>query len=131
MTKEKKFFEALQSVFIGAKVEGDSGPQRDCPRCDDVVLEKVSFVGSELVLDRCTNCEGFWLDGGELGLINKELLDIMPVKGKGFSEFVNNVHVPYWYKRVRKSSSETDFKVDVMPIKGAELKLATTHVCPT
>lgn len=25
MTKEKKFFEALQSVFIGAKVEGDSG----------------------------------------------------------------------------------------------------------
>jgi len=25
MTKEKKFFEALQSIFIGAKVEGDSG----------------------------------------------------------------------------------------------------------
>ena len=25
MTKEKKFFEALQSVFIGAKIEGDSG----------------------------------------------------------------------------------------------------------
>lgn len=25
MTKEKKFFEALQGVFIGAKVEGDSG----------------------------------------------------------------------------------------------------------
>ncbi len=25
MTKEKKFFEALQNVFIGAKVEGDSG----------------------------------------------------------------------------------------------------------
>ena len=25
MTKEEKFFEALRSVFIGAKVEGDSG----------------------------------------------------------------------------------------------------------
>lgn len=113
------------------KVEDAQGPSRGCPRCDDVTLDKVSFLGSDLLLDRCANCEGFWLDGGELDLINKELAEIMPVKGKGFSEFVNNVHLPYWFKRVRKKSSDTDFKVDVLPIKGAELKAETEHVCPT
>lgn len=113
------------------KVDDASGPGEDCPRCDGMTLEKVSFVGSDLFLDRCANCEGFWLDGGELDLVNKELLDIMPVKGKGFSEFLNNVHLPYWYKRLRKKSSQTDFKVDVLPIRGAELESATEHVCPT
>ncbi len=113
------------------KIEDDSGRGRNCPRCDDMTLDKVSFVGGDLILDRCANCQGFWLDGGELDLVNKELLDIMPVKGKGFSEFVYNVHLPYWYKRVRKKSSETDFKVDVLPIKGAELKSQTEHKCPT
>jgi Zn-finger nucleic acid-binding protein len=112
------------------KVRDVSEPAKKCPRCDDTTLGKVSFIGSDIVLDRCTNCGGFWLDGGELDLINKELEEIMPVKGKGFSEFVNNVHLPYWYKRVRRKSSETDFKVDVPPIKGAELKSATEYICP-
>jgi Zn-finger nucleic acid-binding protein len=43
---------------------------------------------------------------------------------------VNNVHLPYWYKRVRRKSSETDFKVDVPPIKGAERESATECTCP-
>jgi Zn-finger nucleic acid-binding protein len=130
---DKMAFQVDGSIEVCSKdkVENAPGEGKDCPRCDDVTLDKVSFIGSDLVLDRCANCEGFWLDGGELGLVSKELLNIMPVKGKGFSEFVNNVHVPYWYKRVRKTSSETDFKVDVMPIKGAELKSQTEHVCPT
>lgn len=71
------------------------------------------------------------MDAGELDLINREIEEIMPVRGKGFSEFVNNVHLPYWYKRVRRKSSETDFKVDVPPIKGAQLKSETTYKCPT
>jgi len=130
---DKMVFQVDGSVEVCSKdkVEDDSGPGKDCPRCDGTTLDKVSFVGSNLFLDRCANCQGFWLDGGELDLVNKELLDIMPVKGKGFSEFVNNVHLPYWYKRVRKKSSETDFKVDVLPIKGAELKSQTEHKCPT
>lgn len=102
-----------------------------CPRCDDSNLVKVKFLESDDVfLHNCRNCGGFWLDGGELNLIDKELADIMPVSGKGFSDFVNNVHVPYWFKRVRQKSSETDFHVEVPPIKGATLKKNTSDQCP-
>lgn len=113
------------------KTEDVSEPAKKCPRCDNTALDKVFFVGySNIVLDYCGNCGGFWLDGGKLDLVNKQLEKIMPVKGKGFSEFVNNVHLPYWYKRVRKKSSETDFKVEVPPIKDAELKSETNYICP-
>ena len=113
------------------KDEGILESTRECPRCENTILDKVFFIGySDILLDRCRNCEGFWLDGGELDLINKELRTVMPVSGKGFSEFVSNVHLPYWYKRVRRKSSETDFAVGVPPIKSARLKSETTLVCP-
>ena len=112
------------------KAKGISKATKKCPRCEDTTLDKVSFIGSDIVLGRCRNCKGFWLDGGELDLVNKELEQIMPIKGKGFSEFINNVHLPYWYKRVRKRSSETDFEVNVPPIKGAKLKSETKYLCP-
>jgi len=114
------------------KAEGISEKTRSCPRCEGTELDKVFFLEhSDILLDRCRSCGGFWLDGGELGLINRELEDIMPVKGKGFSEFVNNVHLPYWYKRIKRKSSETDFRADIPPIKGAELKSETQYVCPS
>lgn len=104
---------------------------KKCPRCDDFALDKVRFLESdEIYLHYCRNCGGFWLDGGELNLVDKELARIMPVRGKGFSDFVNDVHVPYWYKRVKKQSSETDFQVEVPPIKGAEQRKGTTDQCP-
>ncbi len=112
------------------KVKDTSEPNKECPRCKGTTLDKVYFIGSELTLDRCRNCGGFWLDGGELDLVNKELQDIMPIKGKGFSEFVNNAHLPYWYKRVRRKSTETDFIVEVPPIKGAKLESETEYICP-
>ena len=81
-------------------------------------------------MDHCSNCRGFWLDGGELEEINKELEKIMPLVGKGFSEFVKNVHLPYWHKRIRRKSRETDFKIEALPVKGAEFKSNTSYVCP-
>lgn len=102
-----------------------------CPRCDDSVLDKIRFLGcDDINLHYCRNCGGFWLNGGELDLIDKELAKIMPIKGKGFSAFVNDVHVPYWYKRVKQPSSETDFHVEVPPIRGAEMEKSTADVCP-
>jgi len=104
---------------------------RKCPRCDDSDLYAVNFLNySDIVLHHCKNCGGFWLDGGELDLIDKDLAKIMPVSGRGFSDFVNDVHVPYWYKRIKKKSSETDFHVEVLPIKGSKLEKATSDVCP-
>ncbi len=114
--------------------EKDSVPEQQpkkCPRCDDSTLAKVKFLESDdIFLHYCRNCGGFWLDGGELNLIDQTLARIMPVKGKGFSDFVNNTHVPYWSKRIQKPSDETDFSVEVLPIKGAELKQTTGDSCP-
>jgi Zn-finger nucleic acid-binding protein len=113
------------------QIPGKGQNVKACPRCDGVTLENVAFVGnSDIPLDRCPNCEGFWLDGGELNLADRYLEKIMPVSGHGFTDFVNNVHVPYWHKRVRKDSSETDFKEAVPPVKGATLKGKTPYKCP-
>ena len=104
---------------------------RKCPRCENVDLARVKFLGeTDIVLEHCRNCGGFWLDGGELNLIDSELAKIMPVSGHGFSDFVNHVHVPFWYKRIKHKSSETDFKVVAEPIKGAKHKGATNDKCP-
>jgi Zn-finger nucleic acid-binding protein len=116
--------------------EAEKDPQTEeqpkkCPRCDDSTLDKVKFLESDdLFLHRCANCGGFWLDSGQLNLIDKELSRIMPVNGHGFSDFVNNIHVPYWFQRVQKPSSETDVQVAVLPLKGAELKGTTPDRCP-
>lgn len=114
------------------KAEDISEKTRNCPRCDGVELDKVFFLEhSDLLLDHCGNCGGFGLDGGEIDLMNKELKTIMPIRGKGFSEFLRDVHLPFWYSRTKTKSSETDFKISVLPIKGAQLKSETKYVCPT
>src|SRR5689334_21354340 len=109
-------------------------PEQDrkkCPRCDDEYLDRVRFLESEnIFLHRCPNCGGFWLDGGQLSTVDKELARIMPVKGRGFSDFVNNVHVPNWKHLIKSKSSDTDFHISSPPIKGAEPKGSTSDVCP-
>lgn len=124
----------VQGSIEYCEQEKNAEPEKQlkkCPRCDDSVLDKVKFLESDdIFLHYCRNCGGFWLDGGELNLIDKELAKIMPVRGKGFSDFVNNVYVPYWYKRVKKPSSETDFQVEVPPIKGAITGESTADLCP-
>jgi Zn-finger nucleic acid-binding protein len=129
---DKMAFQVEGSIEYSSrdKIEADAESSKKCPRCEDTPLDKVSFIGSDVALDRCRNCGGFWLDGGELDLINTELEEIMPVEGKGFSEFVNNLHLPYWHKRVKRKSSQTDFEIEVPPIKGAELESETEYVCP-
>lgn len=102
-----------------------------CPRCKVFKLVKVKFLESdEIFLHHCTDCGGFCLDGGELNLIDEELTKIMPVRGKGFSDFVNDVHVPYWFKRVKARSNEAEGDMQSPPIKGAEELSDTTDICP-
>ncbi|MGH9404993.1 MAG: zf-TFIIB domain-containing protein [Terriglobia bacterium] len=111
--------------------EGTEAEIKKCPRCDGVELDRVKFLECDkIILHRCNNCGGFWLDGGQLNLIDQELARIMPVRGRGFSDFVNNVHIPYWFQRIGRKSSETDFRLDVPPIQGAQLKGVTADQCP-
>ena len=128
---DKMALEVAGSIEFCSEEE-DKTPEkgvRKCPRCEDFNLSSVRFLGvTDIILNHCKNCGGFWLDGGELNLIDTELAKIMPVSGKGFSEILNNVL--YSYKRIRKKSSETDFHVVVAPIKGAKLLKPTHDKCP-
>jgi Zn-finger nucleic acid-binding protein len=101
---DKLAFQVEGSIeFCSEEEDKTQTPTRRCPRCIEVDLTPVKFLGvSDINLDRCHNCGGFWLDGGELNLVNRELAKIMPVSGHGFADFVNNVHVPFWFKRIRR-----------------------------
>lgn len=45
-----------------------------CPKCKDTQMKKVDFnIYTDIILDYCENCEGFWLDGGEYSRINDEI----------------------------------------------------------
>lgn len=48
-----------------------------CPRDADVTMQKVEFnIGTNIILDWCPECRGFWLDGAELSRINAEVRDL-------------------------------------------------------
>jgi Zn-finger nucleic acid-binding protein len=130
---DKMAFQVVGSIEV-CEQDKDPLPEQQplrCPRCKTCNLIKVKFLESdEIFLHQCKECGGFFLDGGELNLIDQDLARTMPVQGKGFSDFVNNVHVPYWFKRVRNRSSEADAGEESPPIKGAELLNDTTDHCP-
>lgn len=45
-----------------------------CPDCGKSAMQKVEFnIHTGIVLDYCSACEGFWLDGTELDRINDEV----------------------------------------------------------
>jgi len=45
-----------------------------CPDCHKDAMQKVEFnIYTGIVLDYCSACEGFWLDGAELERINDEV----------------------------------------------------------
>ena len=129
---DKLAFQVEGSIeFCSTEEDKTRPPTKKCPRCIEVDLAPVKFLGlTDINLDRCHNCGGFWLDGGELNLVDRELARIMPVSGHGFADFVNNVHVPFWFKRIKRPSSETDFQVVVAPIPGASRKGVTDKRCP-
>lgn len=129
---DKMAFQVQGSIEYCSKDKMDKQEKdKECPRCEKVYLVKVKFVGlEEIILDRCDNCGGFFLDGKELELINKDLKEMGDVYGKGFSEFINDIHFPFWQKKIKRKSSETDFLMMVKPIKNSKLLSEAGIKCP-
>lgn len=68
----------------------------ECPKCGHG-MDEISY-GSDLLIDRCTNCQGIWFDQGEADLLKKkwmgEALDTgNPSEGKKWDE-VNDIACP-------------------------------------
>ncbi|MGH9475925.1 MAG: zf-TFIIB domain-containing protein [Terriglobales bacterium] len=100
-----------------------------CPCCDNADLIRVRFLDcTDILLHHCQSCRGYWLDGGELDRMDKELAADGPVRNHGFADFIYNQHLPYWVKRVR--STETLPRQEAMPIDGAERTGSAQGSCP-
>lgn len=68
-------------------------PERRCPKCDDVAMEKVNLLQfSSVIFDRCPSCSGFFLDRNEASEMNV-YLDGMT--GPGFHEELRERVGPY------------------------------------
>lgn len=126
---DKMAFEVQGDIEYCSKDEvKDAQETKNCPHCN-VHLHKVKFLGeNDIILDRCENCAGFWLDGGQLDKIDADLAKIMPISGKGFSEFIANVHLPHFYKRIRKENR--DFSFTVLPFNAKDVSNSDLD-CPT
>ena len=56
--------------------EDEYGPIH-CPRDTDTLMRKVEFVvETNIILDYCDRCQGFWIDGRELTRINAEVAEL-------------------------------------------------------
>ena len=134
---DKMAFQVQGSIEYSSErfVKDTDEETRYCLRCDNEELRKVYFIGySDIILDHCENCGGFWLDGDELERINKELEEIMPVAGKGFSDFVQHIHQPIMEKKMSKYEDQIievdEVKFEAPPVKGS-LKVEKTDMdCP-
>lgn len=55
-----------------------------CPDCGAGPMDKVEFnIHTDIVLDHCAACGGFWLDGREYDRINEEVRDLAADAGPG------------------------------------------------
>src|SRR5450432_982294 len=73
---DKMAFQVKGSIEFSSEEEETSSAKaaRMCPRCENFQLARVKFLGeTDIVLEHCRNCGGFWLDGGELNLVDREL----------------------------------------------------------
>lgn len=52
-----------------------------CVRCKGQ-LQEMSFPGTDVLVDRCADCQGIWLDHGELEILKRELSKHWPPEHK-------------------------------------------------
>jgi len=69
----------------------------NCPKCGDT-LQAVSPVdATDLVIDRCARCEGFWLDKGELD----KMQDVAAQESAALLQDAKYLNRPAHWSRVR------------------------------
>ena len=71
----------------------DKFPRRSCPRCPQQPMGKINLLGlSDIIFDYCPNCNGFFLDKGEVRAMNRELRTLTPSKA---AEEYRAMHGPH------------------------------------
>ena len=79
----------IEYCSIDDKKHEDKFVARSCPVCPDQPMRKIDLlVYADTIFDYCPNCEGFYLDKGELEAINCELEELnhdrLPEEYRGY-----------------------------------------------
>ena len=70
-----------ESTTITPVVIADVDRDLSCPKCDGTT-DAINYGGNTgIIIDRCTGCRGFWLDGGELEKIQMVGYNISVLRG--------------------------------------------------
>ena len=67
--KEHELIEEMKSEFHHTEAARREAQTMNCPKCSGK-FAKYKFMG--LVLERCENCAGIWLNKGELAVILRQ-----------------------------------------------------------
>lgn len=84
--KDEMAFMAELPVDVPDASESEKDARKtddNCPRCGEIKLEEMTFAYMEdLLIDRCPQCQGIWLDKGELPKVEKIASHIGDAKSK-------------------------------------------------
>lgn len=74
----------IEYCSIDQKEHTDHFPLRVCPKCPKTTMRKIALLSaSHLIFDFCPQCEGFFLDQGEIEAMNIELAKFTKDKAQG------------------------------------------------
>ena len=85
----------IEYCSIDTDAHPDKFPVRQCPKCSDQPMQKISLLAfSDIIFDFCTECGGFFLDSGEADQMNRELAKLSGAPaGQEIRETVNGRQV--------------------------------------
>lgn len=62
----------VRTLLQGRERERANAVTGTCPRCETALLRVNSASNAAVVLDKCTDCGGVWLDAGEFARLHDE-----------------------------------------------------------
>ena len=82
----------FESASVDSSATGGEMTTLSCPECDGSIMGKVNFLHySDIILDHCDSCGGFWLDQGELERIHGYVRQVETGSHKVKDYFVYNI----------------------------------------
>ena len=86
---------AFTYIPVNPKVNFDPQQRRRCPRCGDVIMMRhFASARRQVEVDTCPNCNGCWLDAGEILQLRQEKSNPGEHRRK-MEEYVRTVAEPY------------------------------------
>ena len=104
--EEETAGEPLLHIKRDDRVQVDPSRKRDCPRCAGIRLHRHFFSAKRRVeVDQCPNCDGYWLDAGELAQIRAEKSESLRA-GQLRQSTLSSADIRYLY-RLKSQSTES------------------------